>query len=345
MRACFERTRFVSSRHAVDAKPHLIKVRRTARDTFDDARRSSHSSKNFMQQTLSVSDESWHDNQRATPGANVFADAFRVYFFAVRCALRAISKGMIVEGLKLLVSPVGYWRFFPNAFVLAEFRRKDNPRVLDASSPKLLSLMLADGTASEVYATDLEDEKIETRWKPLAEAAGLDNYVVEYQDARRMRYADEFFDLVYSISVIEHIPGDGDADALREFRRVLKPGGVLVVEVPYRREREELFARYDSKGAPLAEPRFYERHYDDRWLTERLEIEGLQVEKRLILGERLPLDPLIAADRLPRLLRIAVLPFEPLLAALNYWFRRDDRRGRPLAALIVYRKLPARQAA
>ena len=269
---------------------------------------------------------------------SIMGSAFRVYLFALSCGLRAIRAGLFVEGLKLLMSPVGYWRFLPNAFVLEEFLSRQNPRVLDASSPKLLSLMLSSKTSGEVHATDLDDEKIVTRWERLARAIGLKNYVVKYEDARRMSYPDESFDLVYSISVIEHIPGDGDSKALAEFRRVLKPEGVLVVEVPYRRRREELFAEYDSKGAPLAQPQFYERHYDAEWLKERLEVEGLQVEKRLILGESLPVDPWIATTRLPRLLRIAILPFEPLLAAVNYWARPDDDSGRPLAALIVYKK-------
>ena len=269
---------------------------------------------------------------------SIMTNAFRVYLFALKCGLSAIRAGLFVEGLKLLVSPVGYWRFLPNGFVLEEFSKKENPRVLDASSPKILSLMLSDRTRGEVYATDLNDEKIMTRWKRLAEATGQENYLVEYQDARQLRYPDEYFDLVYSISVIEHIPGGGDGEALAEFRRVLKPEGVLVVEVPYRRERREIFAEYDSKGAPLDEPQFYERHYDAEWLRERLEVEGLKLERKVILGETLPLDPWISATRLPRPLRIAVLPFEPLLAAVNYWFRPDDSAGHPLAALLVYKK-------
>jgi SAM-dependent methyltransferase len=275
---------------------------------------------------------------------STLSNAFRVYGFALSAGLRAVAAGLYTEGAKLLMSPVGYWRFLPNAYVLEEFRRlPEGARVLDASSPKLLSLMLSGETSGEVYATDLEDEKIFTRWQRLAGALGLKNYKVEYQDATGTDYPDEHFDLIYSISVIEHIPGRGDAAALAEFRRMLKPGGTLVVEVPYRRAGEERFMHYDSKGTPLAEPRFYERLYDAAQLAERLEnAPGLRVARRVILGERLPLDPWIATTRLPRPLRVAVLPFEPLLAAANYWAREgsggDGGGGRPLAALIVYKK-------
>ena len=267
-------------------------------------------------------------------------NAFAVYRFAFTCGLRAIIAGSIVGGLKLLFAPIGYWRFLPNAFVLQEFKRQHNPKVLDASSPKLLSLMLASQTENDVYATDLNDAVVFSRWQPLARTLGLKNYKVEFQDVRQLKYPDEFFDLVYSISVIEHIPAQGDTEALNEFCRVLRRKGRVVIEVPYRRLRREVFANYDSKGVPLQAPQFYERHYDDAWLRERLEhIHSLILERKVILGETLPIDPWISARRLPRFLRVALLPFEPLLAAFNYWSRSDDTAGRPLAALLVYRKV------
>lgn len=43
-------------------------------------------------------------------------------------------------------------------------------------------------------------------------------------------FADGVFDLVTSLDVIEHV--DDDLSALREMRRVLKPGGLLLLTVP-----------------------------------------------------------------------------------------------------------------
>ena len=136
-------------------------------------------------------------------------NAFAVYRFAFTCGLRAIIAGSIVGGLKLLFAPIGYWRFLPNAFVLEEFMSQHNPKVLDASSPKLLSLMLASRTENEVYATDLDDAVIFSRWQPLAGALGLKNYKVEFQDVRQLKYPDDFFDLVYSDQRDRAYPGAG----------------------------------------------------------------------------------------------------------------------------------------
>jgi SAM-dependent methyltransferase len=258
-------------------------------------------------------------------------------------ALRVLAKGRVVEAAKLLIAPIGYWRFLPLAHVWREFLRFRNPKVLDAGSPKALSVLLAFNTSNEVYSTDLNDEKIFTRWKYLADLFRLQNYVTQYQDARKLDYPDDFFELVYSISVIEHIPDGGDTESLREFCRVLKPNGTLVIEVPYRRRREEVFTKYDSAGRPTEQMQFYERHYDADLLKERLEVEGLKIVDKVILGEWLPIDPWIAANRLPRFLRLAALPVEPILAATNYWEGTDDSTGRPLAALIVYQKIRSDQ--
>ncbi len=270
---------------------------------------------------------------------SLLSAAFRCYFAGLGIGLRTMGAGQWKGGLKFFIYPVGYWRFWPHAYVWEEFRKLDKPRVFDLGSPKMMSLILAEGGAGSVTASDLNDERIFSRYKSVADLLGMRNYRAEYQDGRKLTYADNSFDFVYSISVIEHIPETGDTEALQEFRRVLKPGGVAVVEVPYRHERDQRFTHYDSKGAPVAEPIFYERFYDSAWLKERLEIDGLKLEKRIILGEHIPIDPWIATPRLPRVLRVLLLPLEPWLAFLNGWMREDDRSGHPLGAMLIYRKV------
>jgi SAM-dependent methyltransferase len=51
-------------------------------------------------------------------------------------------------------------------------------------------------------------------------------------DIRAMPFADAEFGAVVALGSIEHAP-EGPAPALRELRRVLKPGGVAIVTVPY----------------------------------------------------------------------------------------------------------------
>jgi SAM-dependent methyltransferase len=53
-------------------------------------------------------------------------------------------------------------------------------------------------------------------------------------DGRQLDFADGEFDVVYSLSSIEHFGAfDGARIAMREMARVLKPGGVLVVATEY----------------------------------------------------------------------------------------------------------------
>jgi SAM-dependent methyltransferase len=53
-----------------------------------------------------------------------------------------------------------------------------------------------------------------------------DRLEVRWMDARRLDFADESFDVVFSLSSFEHFGGPGDvAAAARELGRVLRPGG------------------------------------------------------------------------------------------------------------------------
>ena len=76
-------------------------------------------------------------------------------------------------------------------------------------------------------------------------------------DIRSMPFANGEFDLIYCISTLEHIGRDESADAitdgdllaLREMQRVLRPGGRLLVSVPFGRpEIHPWFRQYDPRG-------------------------------------------------------------------------------------------------
>ena len=57
-----------------------------------------------------------------------------------------------------------------------------------------------------------------------------DHLVFLQMDGRQLAFRNETFDLVYSLSSIEHFGGmDGAATTIREMGRVLKPGGILAL--------------------------------------------------------------------------------------------------------------------
>ncbi len=55
-------------------------------------------------------------------------------------------------------------------------------------------------------------------------------YDIRQADARALPFADDTFDLVTALDVIEH--NEDDVGILREAHRVLKPGGLMLISVP-----------------------------------------------------------------------------------------------------------------
>jgi len=110
------------------------------------------------------------------------------------------------------------------------------PKVLDVGSPKMFGLYLAKRLGLEVTLTDISElnvDEYQVIWRGL-ERKAKGKAVFSLQDARSLQFSDGEFDIVYSMSVVEHIEGEaGDSQAIRELFRVLKPGGLLVLSVPF----------------------------------------------------------------------------------------------------------------
>jgi ubiquinone/menaquinone biosynthesis C-methylase UbiE len=89
-----------------------------------------------------------------------------------------------------------------------------------------LAIAAALGAVGRLHVLDLQREMLDHVGRRAAER-GVANVVPQQGDARRLPYEDGTFDGAFLVAVLGEIP-DQDA-ALRELRRVLKPGGRLVV--------------------------------------------------------------------------------------------------------------------
>jgi SAM-dependent methyltransferase len=126
-------------------------------------------------------------------------------------------------------------RLIEYPFVLKKLAGLPKGKVLDIgcanSSNYLLTSLAALGW--EVYGIDIRDFKLE-----------YPNFHFVKGDIRSTTFPNGFFDCVYAVSTLDHLGlagrysvrvNDADADikAITEIGRILRPGGIFLVTVPY----------------------------------------------------------------------------------------------------------------
>ncbi len=250
----------------------------------------------------------------------------------------------VLAALPYLIKPVNYWRTLEYEQVCAEADFAAGQKVLDIGSPKLLALWLAEKVGAEVWSTDIEPYFL-GKIARARDARGLpeDRLHLETQDGRKLSYAGESFDRVYSISVLEHIPDDGDSACVREIARVLRPGGRAVITVPFwPTSRDEYkhggFYWAGSSKAEDGRGTFYQRRYSEDDVKRRLvEPSALRLRTLNYVGETAP-SPAgrELADFLPRLSG----PVQPLLSRLFHTAPTPDWRSlaKPLCVVLALEK-------
>lgn len=268
-----------------------------------------------------------------------------LYVYGLKVGLTLARNGRPRGALRQFRVPVSYWRWveFPLVCGWGGFRR--DQRVLDIGSPKLLALYLATEVGARVVATDL-DPYFLADYTRLGEAAGLarERFLPALEDGRRLSFRDESFDRVYSISVVEHIAAEGDMRCMEEIGRVLAPGGLALLTVPFaprsRDVRRPADYVYWNRSLPPDERGevFFERRYSEEDLRRRLvEPSGLAVQKLQFVGERVALpSERDIWETIPWILG----PLHPVLSALLHEGPSDSWRAlrHPALAVLALRK-------
>lgn len=245
--------------------------------------------------------------------------------FSLRIGFNSFIRGHYKISIKRIILPINYWRvsifkFVANYILNLDLNTKKDIKFLDIGSPKLLSLLLASQINGKIYATDLQDEAIFREWeKHYHNMINGDNIIFEFADAKNLKYPDNYFDIIYSLSVIHMISPaqDGDILALRQIQNKIKPGGLLIIEVPYRKKYNVKYANKDNfeeqyYGVPL----FKERQYDEVALEGRIikKLNGTLLNKT-ILYEKFPFDCLL--NKFPKFMSTILAFIEPWADMVN----------------------------
>ena len=194
-----------------------------------------------------------------------------LYKTSVALGFRALRRGNVErEALIRILIPLDPSRYVELPWALVALDAHPHQRVLDLASPKLLAVELAK-RGVEVVSIDELAEEVE-RWQRLA--AGIGYLTFEQADGRRLPYEDATFDHACSISVLEHIPEDGDEAALRELAWRVRPGGRIVLTMPYAETAREDWVdapKYVDHGAGEEGKHFFQRWYDDASIERLLD--------------------------------------------------------------------------
>jgi SAM-dependent methyltransferase len=208
--------------------------------------------------------------------------------FGYKTGLRLLFKGKFSP--KLLLNPVSIVRYFEFDFVKSSLNLTDKLNILDVSSPYLFGFYLC--RKEEVNYTYINPDKRDL-YNVQSLANRLDfsgSYTTVCADARTLDYADNMFDVVLSISVIEHVNDGDDSRVMKELWRVVKPGGLLILTFPVKPVYEEEFRDndiYKLDGVKKEEGYFFQRLYDEENITKRLlsSIDNYKIINKKVFGE------------------------------------------------------------
>ena len=206
----------------------------------------------------------------ALAAAAIGTPGVRFHLDAVGVALRLVAgggAGLVAQAGRLALYPMDSTRYFEFDWVWSRLQQLGRVRrYLDVSSPRLLPLTYVRRSRVE-HACFVNPDK--------ADLADTERWAAALSLSERCRFSSELgagrYDAITSISVFEHIADE--RPALETVRRLLAPGGSLLLTLPCAATGYDQYRDYDeyNLGVPDAEGRyFFQRFYDASSLRSRV---------------------------------------------------------------------------
>ncbi len=217
----------------------------------------------------------WHARRMQLPGLEFDS-------YGRQLAIRQIwqEKKITQSAIHCLLNPVSCVRYFEYSYLFKALRERFDEKIselkfLDISSPRLFPFFAADKLLADVVMinpdeTDLSVSRAQSNYTGHPDRLTFHDNV----STTSLPYSDDTFDIVSSISVIEHINGSGDSKMLEEIERVLKPGGLVLLSFPVKTVFENEYrdtASYSTQNFnEEKESYFFQRFYDMSAIQDRL---------------------------------------------------------------------------
>lgn len=160
---------------------------------------------------------------------------------------------------------------------------------LDVSSPRLLfTILLYENNNVQAHIVNPDKNDLELS-KNLLDKLDLYNRCIFSDELiENFNFQDESFDVITCMSVIEHIPGDKDKQAIEKLWKLIKYGGSLMISVPVCSVAYEEYINYFDYGLykTNGEYTFGQRFYDKQMINDRIITICTNPEVVSIYGEK-----------------------------------------------------------
>lgn len=127
-------------------------------------------------------------------------------------------------------------KFYPEPYILKSFfsedfsniklKKKNKLNVLDVGGLYLNNLLAFNKNNNKLYATEISKNTVE-----ILNKIHKGKCIIKVGTNRSLPFKDNFFDIILSINTIHYEQNPSEVElALKEFKRVLKKGGIVFIE-------------------------------------------------------------------------------------------------------------------